>query len=1169
MIYNCCQENRKDAVLNNPASILASPAVNAPGSGYAVADVLTIAQAGSSGTATVTVATVNATGGVTGITLSQNGALYSTASAVHTTGGKGTGCTINLTGSPNGIDYLEVASSDPSQAPTTLLVYCLKGAPANLTSANVLITGGESITNITIANIQLGLAPNILQVTTGNSGDFSTYTLRLVNFAHSTATDSLAVTEVLAGFDPRLAEVDFSFRILSGPEFDCKQDASPSPPTLPTSPPINYLAKDYGSFRTLILDRLNQLLPSWGATSEADLGIALAELIAYRADYLSYQQDAVATEAYLHTARSRISLRRHALLMDYNVHDGCNARAWMHIVAAGNPNDQIFLDRTLTRFYTYAPGMPSTLARGTGNEETALLSGVQVFEPMHDAILYPDHNVLHFHTWGDTNCCLPAGATEATLAGTHANLSPGDVLVFAEVLGPKTGIAADADLRHRCAVRLTKVATKDARGQLLVDPLFDSSGNFAANPAPVTKIQWSSSDALAFPVCISSSYLEPDTGDTIGVADVSVALGNMVLADHGLSIWEDIAEAVPQPRIFYPPAQGSYRCILQRPNPLPLRYRPALNNSLVTQAVPLGLAGSPVTPNIIPLNTTPVSLPDANGLICLTVEANNPGGWPALFGVLVAANASTAGNFDLSVVYNPPGGAAGIAAPPVVEHFSNLSVITTDPNYVFNIINQFSNLLRVPASYIPPAAAPAGFSSGISALPLSGLLNLQDTSSPPVTYLSLQTKSPSTWPNYFGVIAQSVPPQAPGACCTGSKPDFNLLVVYDPPSTGVGVSLPATIELLTRPPQPTLPGIFNPGSRLVTLHTFSQAPDQRLSARDLISSDPRVALPEVCLCGTLNGVTDRWIPRQDLLGSQESDRVFAMETESDGTSILRFATPVDAGSSEATNGLVPAPGTSFRAFYRVGNGAAGNVGAESLVFHSASDARIQSCTNPLPASGGIDPETNEQIRRRAPLAFLAQERAVTMPDYQAAAEENTLVSRAVASLRWTGSWYSVFVAAERMNGGSPGATLLNDLTRSLDTYRLAGQDLKLDSPQYISLQITLEIEVHPEYFQQDVEESLLQVLGNKTLPNGNRGIFSPDNFTFGQTVYLSPVYAAARSVSGILTVNATQFQPQGMNTSNFLNAGAIPLGSLQIARLENDPSFPDHGQLTLVMHGGK
>src|SRR5208282_5786430 len=108
-------------------------------------------------------------------------------------------------------------------------------------------------------------------------------------------------------------------------------------------------------------------------------------------DRLSYQQDAVATEAYIETARRRVSLRRHAVLVDYHVHDGCNARAWIQIQVAGNPGDQAFLDRSKNKFYTYAPGMPASLS---GNERAAVLSGVQVFEPIWDQVLYPDHNQM-------------------------------------------------------------------------------------------------------------------------------------------------------------------------------------------------------------------------------------------------------------------------------------------------------------------------------------------------------------------------------------------------------------------------------------------------------------------------------------------------------------------------------------------------------------------------------------------------------------------------------------------------------------------------------------------------------------------------------------------------------------------------------------------------------
>ncbi len=78
-----------------------------------------------------------------------------------------------------------------------------------------------------------------------------------------------------------------------------------------------------------MLDRLSVLAPGQDERSPADLGSALVELVAYAGDQLSYYQDAVATEAYLGTARQRISLRRHARLLDYDMHDGCNARAWV------------------------------------------------------------------------------------------------------------------------------------------------------------------------------------------------------------------------------------------------------------------------------------------------------------------------------------------------------------------------------------------------------------------------------------------------------------------------------------------------------------------------------------------------------------------------------------------------------------------------------------------------------------------------------------------------------------------------------------------------------------------------------------------------------------------------------------------------------------------------
>ena len=84
--------------------------------------------------------------------------------------------------------------------------------------------------------------------------------------------------------------------------------------------------------------------------------------------------------------------------------------------------------------------MPAVLAN---NEEAALAAGAQLFQPMHDALLFLEHNQMSFYTWGETDCCVPTGATEATLAGTFSNLRTGDVLIFQEVKGPRSGIAAE------------------------------------------------------------------------------------------------------------------------------------------------------------------------------------------------------------------------------------------------------------------------------------------------------------------------------------------------------------------------------------------------------------------------------------------------------------------------------------------------------------------------------------------------------------------------------------------------------------------------------------------------------------------------------------------------------------------------------------------------------
>jgi hypothetical protein len=111
--------------------------------------------------------------------------------------------------------------------------------------------------------------------------------------------------------------------------------------------------------------------------------------------------------------------------------------------------------------------------------------------------------------------------------------------------------------------------------------------------------------------------------------------------------------------------------------------------------------------------------------------------------------------------------------------------------------------------------------------------------------------------------------------------------------------------------------------------------------------------------------------------------------------------------------------------------------------------------------------------------------------------------------------------------------------------------------------------VKQDYFASDVKRALLEVFSNRILPDGRRGVFHPDNFSFAQPVHLSPLYAAAQAVPGVDSVEITRFQRQGLDSNDAIETGRLDLDRLEIARLDNDPNFPERGVFTLEMRGGR
>lgn len=514
----------------------------------------------------------------------------------------------------NGLDYLEVNDDQ-----LTLTVFFLGKAPDPLVKENFLIKGGKRVTDIQVVGIKIDReeeseTDDCVHLTVNKPGDFSTYCLCLIEIDPHTKKPLIEKDEncnklfkSMVGIDSRYTCLEFNFKVGCPSDLDCKPE-QPCPPESRNEPEINYLAKDYASFRQLILDRLALTLPEWNERHVPDIGITLVELLAYVGDQLSYYQDAVATEAYLDTARLRTSVRRHVRLVDYQLHEGCNARSWVCLAVSTdltdiNPGD----------FYLITdPGM-ATL--GAVIEHTALPRTLPkpylIFEPLVEdqaqkLAFYTWHNEITIYTWGDKQCCLPKGSTKATLLDPGQatppeqeppgecephpgsgysvqpnnlvyipkeqdyllKLKPCDIILFEEIKGPKTGSTADADPSHRHAVRLTKASKTH-------DPLTSQL---------IWEVEWAAEDALPYPLCISSIKEE----DCTLITDVSLVRGNVLLVDHGetpvVPSKEDVLGPVPSEPTL---AECGDDCIPLEPRWIPSRFEPRLPKVNLTFCQPL------------------------------------------------------------------------------------------------------------------------------------------------------------------------------------------------------------------------------------------------------------------------------------------------------------------------------------------------------------------------------------------------------------------------------------------------------------------------------------------------------------------------------------------------------------------------------------------------------
>jgi hypothetical protein len=832
----------------------------------------------------------------------------------------------------NGIDYLEVVPPFTIDHPPLLILSCLKPV-TGIDERNVLIEGGLRKKDIHVAwalspnaigpelledhekavidEIKAGSdADHFIAIRPSTDGDFSKYSLRLVRNLDDRDSPPPA------NFDVILSSINFSFKVTCPSDFDCKEEKA-CPPEVLAEPVIDYMAKDFASFRSLVLDRLSTIMPKWKERNPADLGIVLVELLAYVGDHLSYYQDSVATEAYLDTARSRISARRIGRLLDYHVNEGCNARALVCFEVEG-----VIEIPSKTKLLTGGPN-ELTVVQTREELEKSLQEDAKIFETMHNVQMFSSHNEILFYTWGDTRCCLPKGATRATLKDDTEDglkIKSGDILIFEEVRSPTPGGRGgqgddgggsggehDENPSHRHAVRLVDVMQR-------TDEL---------NGSRLLEVAWGTEDALPFPLCLSEVNDDDDDPDNSPKL-VSVARGNVVLVDHGYTIKEPLKDT---------PA-------------LSPRFRPHLSYGPLTFKAPLDHSAS----------------------------------------------------------------------------------IYSAFNYNNNNNNVRDNSIRK------------------------------------------------------------------------AEPDI--------------------------------------------LIEENHGPEKKI-----------------------------WSPVRDLLSSDRFRREFVVEIEVDGTAQLRFGDDRHGMDPRPRNKNNDEQSLDMSATYRIGNGIEGNVGANTITrivsTGTFDSSLIRGLRNPMPARGGTESEKLSEIRRNIPEAFRTQERAVTESDYAEVLRRHPGIQRASAFIRWTGSWYTVYLTVDRYGGRPVDERFKNELRNFLDKYRLACYDVEINEPLYVPVEISLNVCAAQGYLRDQVRRAVLEAFSNGYLASGQRGFFHPDNFTFGQPVLLSKIYETAMRVDGVVSVVVNKFRRFYRQRDDGLELGLLKMGATEVARLDNDPNFPENGRISVIVEGGR
>ncbi len=297
------------------------------------------------------------------------------------------------------------------------------------------------------------------------------------------------------------------------------------------------------------------------------------------------------------------------------------------------------------------------------------------------------------------------------------------------------------------------------------------------------------------------------------------------------------------------------------------------------------------------------------------------------------------------------------------------------------------------------------------------------------------------------------------------------------------------------------------------------------------------------LPGTLqvlvNGVP--WHPVSWLFGLSSNRRAYVVQNDSQDNTWLVF------GNGNAGAHL-PSGREHITASYRIGSGQVGNVPANSLTTLRRRPPGIQKVTNPIPASGGADPESNDMARVNAPLHVQqTMLRIISFNDYEHFARAYAGIGKVQVQSLWNGRRHLVYM------------TIAGEDAQEIDKTSIFYQNLRQDvSNAVLSPSQPVEIDTcETLYFQ--LEATIVLQAGydaNTVIANATQKLTEDFGFNarqLAQPLSASEVITALQDVNGVSGVKLKSFYIKGqqvaLNAVLDAKAGRLEAGTLHPAQL--------------------